>query len=175
MKKLIGLAVVALATSLAWPTPAKACWRGCGCGWGGGWGCGWGGGWGWGGYAGGWGGWGGYGWAGLGGYGYGYGTLAAVSPPAIPVVAASSRQARLVVTLPEDAELTVDGHATRATSATREFRTPTLDPGTSYVYDLKARVVRDGRTHEITRQVRFRPGDVVQVTLELPPPAVAQR
>lgn len=164
-------------------------WGGCyGGGWGGGWGgcyggCyGWGGG-GYGGYAaGGWGGgYGGYaGWGGMGSTVY-----AAVPTIATPMLASNAplagdatssmyynpdpnagRRATIVVHMPADAKLTVDGKATRATSAVRRFVTPPLESGQGYHYIFKAEIDRDGEPITVTKRVDVRAGANEEVTLQ---------
>lgn len=69
-----------------------------------------------------------------------------------------SAPATLVVTLPADARLTVDGHLTTSTSGTRVFVTPVLATGGEYAYNLTATVVRNGETLTQTQRVQVRPG-----------------
>src|SRR5262249_9706600 len=61
--------------------------------------------------------------------------------------------ATVVVTLPADARLTIDGHPTRSTSGTRWFVTPPLRPGQEYTYTFRAELVRPGQTITVARQV----------------------
>jgi uncharacterized protein (TIGR03000 family) len=79
-----------------------------------------------------------------------------------------STSATLVVTLPADAKLTVDGYATTSTSSVRRFTTPPLDAGRDYYYTLKAEVMNDGKTEVITKRVMVRSGQVTETTLTLP-------
>ena len=71
--------------------------------------------------------------------------------------------ATLVVTLPANASLTVDGNATVSTSARRVLVTPALEQG-EYVYNLRAEIVRDGQTVAETATVNVRPGETTEVT-----------
>lgn len=73
--------------------------------------------------------------------------------------------ATLVVSLPADATLKVDGTATKATDAVRTFSTPALTPGQSYFYTLTAEVVRDGKTMTATQQVTVRAGETSRIEL----------
>jgi uncharacterized protein (TIGR03000 family) len=166
------------------------CWGGWG-GWGGcygGWG-GWGGcygGYGWGG----WGGWGYGGWGGWGGYGgWGYAYAPVVSPYASPVMVASnmvpaatpgtrsmyynpdtsaSNRATIIVHVPDNATLTVDGKATTSTSSTRRFYSPPLEPGKSYHYNFEAKMERDGQTVKAEKRVDVHAGDTREITITLP-------
>lgn len=77
-------------------------------------------------------------------------------------------QATLVVSLPSDAKLTIDGNVTASTGSTRTFSTPL--PGQSGTYTLEARI--GGQV--VVRQVTVRAGEETAVTLEMPT-AVASR
>jgi uncharacterized protein (TIGR03000 family) len=92
-----------------------------------------------------------------------------------PEETAQAGSATIVVDLPEDAVLTIDGESTESTSARRVFTTPELAEGKEYSYTLKAEVVRDGRVHVITKEVVFRAGEETEVNLELPTSTVAGR
>ncbi|MGH7172917.1 MAG: TIGR03000 domain-containing protein [Gemmataceae bacterium] len=89
------------------------------------------------------------------------------------VAQATSTEATLVVTLPEDATLTIDGENTTSTSANRVFVSPALEQGKEYEYTLKAKVVRDGKPQIITALVTVRPGETSQVELKIPAAGVA--
>src|SRR5690348_5543192 len=151
------LAVLAAAVALISAAPVLACGKGkckgccdygcgyggCGygyggCGYGG---CGYGGGYAYGGC--------GNGGCGFGGCGYAY----AGSGQAYYASAVDTTMATLVVTLPEDAKLTIDDEPTASTSDTRIFSTRGLTPGQDYVYTLKAKVTRDGETLSVTKKV----------------------
>jgi uncharacterized protein (TIGR03000 family) len=138
------------------------CGGGYGCCGGGGWGCCGGGGC----YG------GGYGCCGGGGY-----AAPAMMAPAVPKAppakkempeekGETSSQALIVVSLPADAKLTVDGAATSSTSAQRSFVSPPLEQGKEYVYTLKATVVRDGQTLESSKRVSVRPGAESRVQID---------
>lgn len=161
-------------------------WGGCygrGYGYGGGYGWGgWGGGWG-GGWAGGWG--GGYagynGWGGLGGIVY----TAPLPTYAMPMLAYSpttgdntttsmyynpdpdaARRATIIVHVPADAKLMVDGKATRSTSATRRFVSPPLEPDTGYHYIFKAKIERDGEPLTVEKRVEVRAGQIGVIEMD---------
>jgi len=111
---------------------------------------------------------GGCGMGGCGGYamgGAGIGGMAIVQVP--------SNEATLIVNLPEDATLTIDGEATTSTSAQRVFVTPALEEGKEYEYTLKAKVERDGKVQVATAKVTIRPGQTSQVELKMPAAGVA--
>jgi uncharacterized protein (TIGR03000 family) len=75
-------------------------------------------------------------------------------------------EATLVVHLPADATLTIDGKQTVSTSETRVFTTPPLAPGKEFTYEITARVSRGGAIEEVTRQVTVRGGNETTVSLE---------
>lgn len=81
--------------------------------------------------------------------------------------------AKLYVTLPADAKLTINGSPTVSTSESRVFESPSLAPGKTFYYELKATVVRDGRTETVTKTVDVRAGEDSRVTIEIPEAAVA--
>jgi len=81
----------------------------------------------------------------------------------------------MVVELPQDATLTVDGTATTSTSANRVLVTPVLEAGRTYNYTLTAQVMRDGVLQTVSRQVAVRAGEETRVNLELPVATVVAR
>jgi uncharacterized protein (TIGR03000 family) len=83
--------------------------------------------------------------------------------------------ATLVVRLPADARLTIDGYPPRSTSGTRWFVTPPLEPGRTFHYELRAEVERGGKRLTQTRQVAVRAGQESNVTIDFPGPSVAGR
>lgn len=102
---------------------------------------------------------------GFGGYAT-YGGGFALAPVAVT-------EATLIVSLPEDATLTIDGENTTSTSAQRVFVTPALERGKEYEYTLKAKVDRDGEVKFATAKVTVRPGQISRVELKLPAAGVA--
>ncbi len=77
--------------------------------------------------------------------------------------------------LPADAKLFIDGNLMKSASEKRTFITPVLRPEQTYFYDLRAEVVRDGRTVAATQRVILRPGEAVQASFpSLPAVATAQ-
>jgi uncharacterized protein (TIGR03000 family) len=108
---------------------------------------------------------GGYGHGGHGGYAYGGGFAAGY---ALLDTADMGSTATIVVELPSDATLTIDGEATTSTSATRVFQTPQLEPGRTFHYTFKAQVERDGKVQSVTRRVEVRAGQQTQVSMAPP-------
>jgi uncharacterized protein (TIGR03000 family) len=89
--------------------------------------------------------------------------------------APAAAPAYLNVSLPADAKLSIDNRATTSTSASRSFVTPDLPAGQSYIYTLKAEVVRDGKVETITKAVVVKSGQTTSVSLDLPAGAVAAK
>jgi uncharacterized protein (TIGR03000 family) len=89
-------------------------------------------------------------------------------------VQAPTNTARVYVTLPADAKLTIDDEPTVSTSESRVFMTPSLTPGKTFHYELKATVVRDGKTETVTKQVAVRAGEETRVNIEFSEVAVAE-
>lgn len=63
------------------------------------------------------------------------------------------------VRVPLDAELWFDGAKTQQMGMSRDFLSPPLEPGQDYVYQLRARWMRDGQEVVQTRELRVRAGD----------------
>jgi len=80
-------------------------------------------------------------------------------------LAYSPAPATLVVNLPDDANLKIDGVATKATAGSRQFTTPVLARGQNYYYTLSAEIVRDGKTYAATQTVTVRAGQTSQVEI----------
>jgi len=74
-----------------------------------------------------------------------------------------SAPATIVVSLPADAKVAIDGVATSSTTATRTFVTPELNPVKEFVYVLSAEIVRDGQKLTVSEQVTVRAGEETRV------------
>lgn len=83
--------------------------------------------------------------------------------------------ATIVVELPADAQLVVDGYTTRSTTARRVFQSPVLEAGKVYHYNLKAEVVREGRTVTREQRVAVEAGKQSQITFDFANKSVASR
>jgi uncharacterized protein (TIGR03000 family) len=77
----------------------------------------------------------------------------------------SSTSATLVVSLPADARLTIDGQATTSVSSVRTFTSPELQPGRTYVYTLQAVYTRDGEEKTVSKKVHVWAGRTSRVDL----------
>lgn len=99
----------------------------------------------------------------------------AVAPAVVPVPkkrmegagdTSTSEQAKVILQVPEDATLYIDGQRTPLTSATRTFVTPALAPKQNYYYDVRVEALRDGKVLEQSRRIVVRAGSVAQITLD---------
>jgi uncharacterized protein (TIGR03000 family) len=81
--------------------------------------------------------------------------------------AGAGNEATIVVHLPAEATLTVDGQPTNSRSGTRVFQSPPLEPGKTYTYTLRAEVNRDGRLLNDKQTIEIRAGQRTEVTLNL--------
>jgi uncharacterized protein (TIGR03000 family) len=88
------------------------------------------------------------------------GGLPAAPPEALP--------ARMMVRLPADAMLTLNGQPTTSTSATRFFVTPPLERGKEYSYTLRATLAQSGETIILEKKVTVLAGRETLVSLDLP-------
>jgi uncharacterized protein (TIGR03000 family) len=111
--------------------------------------------------------------AGFGGFGgfSGYAGPGSYWPTPVQV---PTNTAKLYVTLPADAKLTIDDRPTASTSESRLFESPSLPPGKTFHYVLKATVVRGGKTETVTKKVAVRAGEDTRVKIEIPEAAVAE-
>jgi uncharacterized protein (TIGR03000 family) len=110
-------------------------------------------------------------------------TLAALlaALPLLPARAAEgpapADKALLVVRLPAGASLTIGDAVTKQTGPERTFVSPPLEPGKTYVYDLKATWDDNGKSKTVTRQAKVAAGrrTVVDLTKdEAAKPAAAK-
>ena len=97
-----------------------------------------------------------------------------VKPP-VKKPGSVSAPATIVVSLPADARLIVDGTATTSTSERRTLVTPNLEFGSDYVYTMVAEVVREGRTSSQTQQVTVRGGQTANVQFNFPGQSIVSR
>ena len=100
-------------------------------------------------------------------YGYGYNPAVDYSQTAYPPIAdytsvpspAATDSARILVTVPANAELWFDGVLTAQTGPVREFQTPPLDPASPYTtYQVRARWLQNSQVMDQTQSVRVQPG-----------------
>lgn len=73
-------------------------------------------------------------------------------------------RARLVVEVPVDAKLYIDGRLMKTGSKRRTFSTPLLEPGQLYYYDVRAEIAREGQPYSETRRVIVKAGERVDTS-----------
>ena len=79
---------------------------------------------------------------------------------------ASDSTALLTILVPTpDAELIFDGVPANERGPEREFRTPAIEKGQSFSYELKTRWIENGREVERAKKVSFKAGDTILVDL----------
>jgi uncharacterized protein (TIGR03000 family) len=82
----------------------------------------------------------------------------------------------IVVTLPSNAKLTVDGYVTQQTSNQRVLVTPPIQRGQDLTYTLVAETTENGQLVSQTQQVTVRPGQQSPVNFTFPTaPAATSR
>jgi uncharacterized protein (TIGR03000 family) len=74
--------------------------------------------------------------------------------------------ATVVLSVPERATVTVEGHVLQSSGSDRMFRTPALAPGESYVYTVKATLYLGGRRETETREVVVTAGGTSRASFE---------
>lgn len=79
-----------------------------------------------------------------------------------------SAPATIVVNLPAEARLFIDGNATSSTSAVRTLVTPELEVGVTYAYTVRAEIVRDGQVVTQSQQVNVTGGRIANVQFSFP-------
>lgn len=89
-----------------------------------------------------------------------------IKKPSEQKESSSPAPARLLVSLPAEAVLFIDGTSTTSTSTQRAFITPEIDWDRDYFYMLRAEWVRDGQKLTLTKHVPLRAGNETQVTLD---------
>jgi uncharacterized protein (TIGR03000 family) len=83
--------------------------------------------------------------------------------------------ATIVVSLPADARLIVEGAPTTSTSERRTLVTPELDFGSTYVYTVRAEVVQNGQIVAQTQEVLVRGGETASVQFNFSTQGIASR
>lgn len=72
----------------------------------------------------------------------------------------------LMVDVPADAKIFVNGSTTTSTGASRQFVSRDLQSGFNYTYEVKAEVVRDGKTVEQVKTINLRAGQTANVAFD---------
>ena len=70
-------------------------------------------------------------------------------------------KARLIVDVPADGKVYVDDQPMKTPAEHRVYQTPDLEPGQTYVYDIRVEVQRDGKAVSETKRVLLKAGQEV--------------
>lgn len=81
---------------------------------------------------------------------------------------APADRALLIVHLPADARLYLNGNLTRSQGTQRTFLTPELEPGSTFEYAIRIELPHEGKLLTQTRTVNFRAGGQAVVVFEGP-------
>jgi uncharacterized protein (TIGR03000 family) len=84
------------------------------------------------------------------------------------VNAASEASAKVVVSLPADARLKIDGQDTTSTGSERTFVSPKLVKGEKYSWTLEVELRHDDKPVIWTQKVSLTPGETQRVSLTVP-------
>jgi uncharacterized protein (TIGR03000 family) len=83
--------------------------------------------------------------------------------------------AMIIVTVPANATVKIDGQSTTSTSTIRRFQSPSLTTGKSYSYTFEAEYVQDGTPVKVAKKVSFTAGSGVRLDLSGTETAVARK
>jgi uncharacterized protein (TIGR03000 family) len=96
----------------------------------------------------------------------------AVSPDTAPALADTT--ARVTVNVPADAEIWFEGTKTTSTGSVREYRSPPLEPGSTYTYEIRARWNENGHEVDQTQKVGVTAGSQAIVSFWAPSETAGQ-
>lgn len=85
-------------------------------------------------------------------------------PPGEHMPSPRTDVAELVVNVPDDAEVWIEGVKMKQTGTRRRFTSPTLMPGVSYAYEVRATWTQNGRQVSDSNQVTLHAGDRASLT-----------
>src|SRR5262245_19398585 len=89
-----------------------------------------------------------------------------VPPPAPAKPGASPKDdgkgARLIIDVPAQAKLYIDGQLSKSIAEQRQFSTPPLQSGQTYFYDLAVEVMKDGKPVTEEKRIVVRAGDEIR-------------
>jgi uncharacterized protein (TIGR03000 family) len=93
-----------------------------------------------------------------------------------PVIALMPRrmvqlvEARISIAVAPEAEIFFDGEATTQKGDLRHYDTPALEVGKTYSYEIRARLRKDGKMLERSRNVAMTGGDAIQIHFDFTEP-----
>jgi uncharacterized protein (TIGR03000 family) len=76
--------------------------------------------------------------------------------------ASAANRARLIVELPAGAKLFVDDAPISDAAPKKSFRTPELQKGQEYYYEVRAELIRDGKPVSESRKIVVKAGEVIR-------------
>lgn len=76
----------------------------------------------------------------------------------------------LMVEVPPEARIFVNGRPTTSTGTRREYVSRNLKPGFSYSYEVRAEIIRDGQVVEETKTIDLKAGQVARLAFDLDAP-----
>ncbi len=97
-------------------------------------------------------------------------SLPVLATAADPLTSGPTAPAKILLHLPADAKLTVEGQPTISTSDTRLFVSPPLPLDQKMHYTLEAQIVRDGKTIKVEKEVPVQAGFQSELTIDFPQP-----
>jgi len=74
----------------------------------------------------------------------------------------------LAVSVPDDAKIFVNGQPTTSIGADRQYVSRDLQSGFNYTYEVKAEVVRNGKTIEQAKTINLRAGQTAELAFDFP-------
>jgi len=83
---------------------------------------------------------------------------------------ASDNRAHIALRVPADAKVWFDGQATTQTGTLRQYDSPPLPPGKKFVYEVRARWMKDGKPIEEKRRIKVQARDWLRFDLTQPTP-----
>jgi uncharacterized protein (TIGR03000 family) len=86
-----------------------------------------------------------------------------------------SATATIIVAVPSDAKVKIDGMQTASTSSIRYFESPTLTRGKTYSYTFEAEFQKNGTPVKVSKKVSFQAGKVVRCDLTSAPTGLASK
>jgi uncharacterized protein (TIGR03000 family) len=76
----------------------------------------------------------------------------------------TKQPAQVVIKAATDVKVSFNGTATNRKTAEETFKTPDLQPGRTYAYDVVAQVSKDGKTYTTSKKITVRAGERSEVS-----------